>query len=483
LASTWILLACLMANLHERSVGFGQGVSWWTYALTSCRSVVLYLKLAIWPHPLVFDYGTHVVQHVAEVVPHALILAALLAGVGILLRYRPALGFAGAWFFLILAPSSSVVPITQQPMAEHRMYLPLAAIIALAVLGLNSWIKRGRLILFAALAVELGCLSVRRNEDYRSALAIWTDTSAKLPGNARAHANLGSVLVDIPGRLSEAISHYDEALRINPDYALAHCDLGVALTKIPGRQTDAIAQFETALRINPGFADAHCDLGAALANIPGRQSEAILHYEAALRIQPDNAKIHDNLGMALSTFPDRMPEAISEYEAALRIEPGLAEVHYHLGTALAQTGNLNGGIAQLEEAVRIRPDYAAADNDLGAALIQAQQYPEAIDRLEHALDLEPNYLGAHNNLGIALLRVGRLPDAADQFNAALKLDPDFSMARINLARAFALMNRLPEARHEVETVLQTNANDESAAAARKVLAQLQLIDNRPASTH
>jgi hypothetical protein len=36
----------------------------------------------------------------------------------------------GAWFFVILAPTSSVVPIVGSPMAEHRMYLPLAAVVA-----------------------------------------------------------------------------------------------------------------------------------------------------------------------------------------------------------------------------------------------------------------------------------------------------------------------------------------------------------------
>ena len=61
----------------------GQGVTWWHYALTSCRSVVLYLKLALWPHPLVFDYGTDVVQHATEIVPYALMLAVLIAATAI----------------------------------------------------------------------------------------------------------------------------------------------------------------------------------------------------------------------------------------------------------------------------------------------------------------------------------------------------------------------------------------------------------------
>jgi hypothetical protein len=208
LAGTWLPLVYLMAGLHQRHVGFDQGVAWWSYALTSCRSVVLYLKLALWPHPLVLYYGTDLIQHPTGALPYALILAALLAGVVIALRYRPAIGFAGAWFFVILAPTSSVIPVALQPMGEHRMYLPLAAVIGLAVLGLYAWMGRRSLIVFAAAAVGLGWLTVQRNKDYRSELAIWNDTVAKRPENARARSNLGTLLQDLPGRLPDAIAEY-----------------------------------------------------------------------------------------------------------------------------------------------------------------------------------------------------------------------------------------------------------------------------------
>ena len=135
LASLWVLLVPLLAGVHQRSAGFELGVTWWRYALTSCRSVALYLKLAVWPHPLVLDYGPDIVQHAGEVLPYLLVLAVLVAGTLVALWRRPVLGFAGAWVFVILAPTSSVVPLAGQPTAEHRMYLPLAAMIGLGVVG------------------------------------------------------------------------------------------------------------------------------------------------------------------------------------------------------------------------------------------------------------------------------------------------------------------------------------------------------------
>jgi len=66
------------------------------------------------------------------------------------------------------------------------MYLPLAAVITLAVVGLHRLIGRRALFAATVLAVVLGGLTIRRNADYRSALSIWTDTAAKCPDNARA---------------------------------------------------------------------------------------------------------------------------------------------------------------------------------------------------------------------------------------------------------------------------------------------------------
>ncbi len=359
LACTWLLLAGLMTNLGQRSVGFGQGVTWWNYALTSCQSVVLYLKLAIWPNPLIFDYGAHIVQHTIEAVPYASILVVFLAAVAIALRYWPAIGFAGAWFFVILAPTSSVVPLADQPMAEHRMYLSLAAVVALGVLGLHRLLGRRSLIVCAAAAVGLGWLSVERNKLYGSALVIWSDTVAKRPDNARARYNLGNALHDIPGRLPDAVAQFETAVRFHPDSSLAHYNFANILNDA-GRIPEAIFQYDEALRLDPNNAQAHNNLGSALLiNRPDQLPDAIGHFEKALQINPNYADAHYDYGIALDRA-GRMPEAIAQDKEALRIRPDYAEAHFALGLALDKTGRKSEAVAHYEEALRINPGFAAA---------------------------------------------------------------------------------------------------------------------------
>jgi tetratricopeptide (TPR) repeat protein len=478
LAGTWILLGFLVAGTkgRGRTAGFGADITWWPYALTQFRAIMHYLQLSLWPHPLVFDYGMALATRAGEIVPYAVIVLLLLGGTVFALWRRPALGFLGAWFFAILAPSSSIVPVVTQTMAEHRMYLALIPVLVLIVLGLHALLGRRGVVILLALAAGLGCVTAQRNEVYRSEMAIWSDTEGKCPDNVRAHYIVGNQL-RLQGKSQEAITEFQTAIRLEPRYAQAHDSLANLLEKIPGRLPEAMAEYETAIRLKPDYAEAHYNLALAMADLPGRLPDEISEYEAAVRINPDLVEAHYNLAAALSNLPGRMPEAISEYEATVRLEPDLAQAQFHLGVALANSGRTEDGIAHLEAAIRIQPDDADAYTALGTALVQAQHYPGAIGRFQQALKLQPDNTHAHNNLGTALLRAGRFPEAADQFAAALKIDPGLSTARLNLAVALSQMNRGPEAIQQLETILRINVNDENAAAARKLLSQLQPASN------
>ena len=359
LFGTWLLLGYLVVHMggsRGEAAGFGLTITPLTYALTQCQAIVSYLELSVWPHPLVLDYGTDVVQQVSAVAPQAVILTLLVAGTLFMLRYRPILGFLGAWFFAILAPSSSVVPLVTQTIAEHRMYLPLAAVITLGVLGLYALIGQRSVAAFFAIAVGLVLLTVQRNEDYRSAVAIWTDTVAKRPHNARAHTNLANELLQA-GQPEEALEQSEEALRLEPDYADAHCNLATALFRL-GQLTEAASQYDETLRLDADNAKAHYNLGNILAR-EGRMPEAIGHFEETVRLKPEDIAAHNNLANALF-LADRVPEAIGRYEETLRLKPDFAEAHNNLGNALRQMGRVPESIAQFEEVLRLKPDDVQA---------------------------------------------------------------------------------------------------------------------------
>lgn len=338
LAGTWLLLAILMARGTTRTgiwkatwIAGYENLSPWTYLLTQASVILHYLRLAVWPDRLCLDYRSvwPVASSVAEAWPALLAVGGLLLLTAWAGRRRPALGFVGVWFFLILAPTSSFVPL-EDLVFEHRMYLPLAAVIVLPVVGcvalLDRLPQRRRWLQWSAGAFALGlvfalaAVTAQRNLDYRSPLSIWRDTVAKAPNNPRAHRGLGLAL-EGRGRSEEAMAHYREALRIRPNYLEAHNNLGLALSA-HGRIEEAMDHFRQALRIDPGSVEAHNNLGIALDR-RGRFEEAIAHYAEALRIAPSSPDVHNNLGIALARS-GRTEEAIAHFREALRSNPDFA---------------------------------------------------------------------------------------------------------------------------------------------------------------
>ncbi len=299
LAATWLVLAVLMMGVaFDVKRGPGRAFTVWEYACTQSGVIMHYLRLGIWPYPLVLDYYDWPVAHLslALVVSLAVVLGLLAAAVAALLSWRP-VAFLGVWFFLILAPSSSFMPLPGEVATERRMYIPLAALIVLVVVAVWKAFKtrRSRLVpvvLAALVVLILGAATVQRNEDYRSALAIWSDTAAKRPNSARALTEVGTALVAL-GQFTEAIGYYERATRVQPDYAMAYSNWGVALA-MQGRLDEAIGKLLEAVQRNPASAFARYNLGFALEK-QGHPQQAAIEYQSALQIDPSFTKARDGL--------------------------------------------------------------------------------------------------------------------------------------------------------------------------------------------
>jgi Flp pilus assembly protein TadD len=326
LMASWILVVLLMLSQGGRgmSAGYAAGMSWREYALTQCWAVMRYLRLAFWPAGQLFDYGILLAHDVAGVWPRALALACLLCATAWALARKPSLGFLGAWFFVILAPTSSVVPVVTQTVAEHRMYLPLIAVIALVFGMARKHAARFLPAAAVAVAVLLGVATVARNATYRGEESVWRDVAEKNPSSARAWANLG-VALQRDGRLAAASECYGRAISLNPNHAFARGNLGGILVH-EGKMAEAIPHLRIATRLEPDAPDMRFSLGVALAAegkaraMAGRMAEAEALLQEAVRVQPGNVEAHGNLGNVLLML-ERADDAIREYGEVLRLKP------------------------------------------------------------------------------------------------------------------------------------------------------------------
>lgn len=333
LGLTWLLLFALVigAELSKRAVGVEHGLSWYSYARIECVAVVRYLGLTLFPFPLIFDYGANLPTPppLAVILSAAFLVGLLACSARALWRCR-IVGFFGCAFFLFLAPTSSVVPIAGQPIAENRLYIPLAFVVTALIVAVGAaGLRRSYVWIVAALA--LGFASHARNTAYLTPGAIWRDTVAKQPMNARAWVFLSEAL-KAEGKIEDAVSALQRAVRHRPESAELSNNLAVTFY-LAGRVQESVAQFQKVIREKPEFADAYYNFGALLYR-GGNTAAALECFQIFLRLKPRSTEGHNYAGLCFLRF-GKPNEAAAHFQAALEIDPSHKDARSNLESTRA----------------------------------------------------------------------------------------------------------------------------------------------------
>jgi tetratricopeptide (TPR) repeat protein len=439
-----LLIALMWSGPRIHSAGFSSGMSPWLYLLNQSQMITQYLWLSVWPQSLVANYGWPVAVTLADVLPYVIFIVALLVlTAGALIRY-PALGFLGAWFFLTLAPTSSIVPIATEVGAERRMYLPLIAVIVLVVVSVARLKLRPTVAAVAVLAcaAALAVGTVARNRDYGSALQLARTTVERRPTSVARHA-LATELLNA-GAADEAMAHLRQAVDGAPR---ARFTLGVQLLK-QGDTNAAIDELQHFLREQPLLLEAVSArqlLGQALAE-QQQWAQAIEQYRLVLSMNPSRTQRLETqglLGMAL-VRTERYDEAVSLYRAYLGERPRDVDALSHAGIALLATNNLDEGLGAFRRAVELAPENGDMRRNLAAALFDRREIEEAAVHAERAIALQPADATAHDLFGRILAVQGDFAGARAQFERALQIAPDDPDAKEDLAK----LQRLTASRNE-----------------------------------
>jgi tetratricopeptide (TPR) repeat protein len=416
----------------------------WQHLLNQPQALWTYLRLSLWPDALCFDYGW-IFSTPGQAAPYLLVVFPLAAATAWGLWRRKLAAYPAAWFFVILLPSSSIVPLKEFA-NEYRMYLPLAGVCALAVLGVFEGLRaafrwrpgKGRCrVFFLTLALllvtavgALGWRTHQRNRDYLSEVGLWELTASQRPGNERAQYNLGTVQMRL-GNLEEARARLVEALRLYPERPETNNNLALVLYRL-GRPGEALPLFLEAARLQPDLEEARFNSGTIL-NILGRPAEAVPHFEALVRLNPGDVKAWNNLGQSLGML-GRLDEALAAFSESLRLNPGMVEARHNLAMTLERLGRFEEALAQYREALKQKPDSPDLALKAAGAFLRLNRPAEALPYLREAIRLDPGSLAARKNLGAALANLGKPDDAAVQFREVLRLKPDDKDARESLRK-------------------------------------------------
>lgn len=356
LAATWLIPAALvLSGARSRSVGFDLPIQPLDYLATQGFAMLRYLKLSIWPSDLCFDYGRWIAPHAGAWLPGWIVAGLLMLATIRAWRRDPKIGLAGAWFFLILAPTTSFIPIASQTIAEHRMYLPLAAVMAVIVCGMARLIGRASLEVMTVVILILGAITLLRNYDYRSNQAIWRDVADKKPHNSRAQTALGLIAAR-QLQIDDAERHFRRAIELNSRDFEAEAGLALLLQKT-GRLDEAEPHYLASLALQPEDPKVRADYGLLLLNL-NRPREAERQLRLAVEGDALNKTALKNLAAALM-FQQRDREAEPLLRRALELDPQDADAWFNLGSVLKAIGDLPGSAAAFDQALKLRPGDAA----------------------------------------------------------------------------------------------------------------------------
>ncbi|HEY1663697.1 MAG TPA: tetratricopeptide repeat protein, partial [Verrucomicrobiae bacterium] len=326
-----------------------------------------YLMKMFWPDHLavLYPYPTQIPWW--EIMAGGSLLLVGTVTVILLARRFPWLFFGWFWHLGMLLPVIGIVQVGRQAMADRFTYLPQIGVYVALVWGINalatSWrIPRFALGIAAAMiiATSMAC-SINQISYWRNSESLWTHALACTPPNPIAQFELGLAL-DVDGRRSEAIEHYRQTLKIDPEYPSAWTCLGHALFE-EGQVDESVDCMNRAIQIQPGDFQNYSILGTALAK-EGKAVEAIDAYRKALELQPDNPEVCFHLAELLAS-QKQFTEAIQDYELALHWQPDYPEAQNALADALAAQSQFEEAIGHYQAAIQSKPDYVMAHYNLG----------------------------------------------------------------------------------------------------------------------
>jgi tetratricopeptide (TPR) repeat protein len=437
-ATSGVSLWMIASGARGDTAGFNAGMKWYDYLVTQGWAIPHYLRLVVFPAGLTFDYGRVPVHGASAVVG---LVALSLVAIGVVYVWtRPGrewLGFLGAWFFVLLAPSSSIVPIRTEIAAERRIYLALAAVVVLVVVGLVHVFRNRRTTAhstFAVVGLMLVVVTMRRSAQYDDLVVRWRDGVAKTPANGRAYDNLASALLRAnPPRIAEADSVLHEGMKADSTFVPLWVR-SASIAQAQNNLVDAAELLEYAIRHHPGDVAAMDRYGDVLI-AANRPDLALKWVKRIAEFRGDGASL-GRLGMTYLMLR-QVDSAVVVLERAALVAPANVVARRYLASALIEQNRGAEAIPYLRQALVLNPESGVTLGLQSLAFAQAHMADSAVNAAADAVHKLPPSAVVYVFAGRAMSDVGRFDDAVRYLEEALRISPNDSQASARLAAAKA----------------------------------------------
>jgi len=427
-----------MFNTVEPGQGYSYSISMKEYFFTQFRVILTYIRLFILPVNQNLDYHYPISTaffHMKTFFSFLALLGIALTGIFLFKKYR-LISFGIFWFFLTISVESSIIPISQNVIFEHRTYLPSFGFF-IAFVGAFFYFFREKYLRIAIIALLFivfvnTVLTYQRNRIWKDDYTLWADCLKKSPSKARVNNNLGLALLN-QGKTEESIVLFSNAIRITPGYIVPYINRGLAYSKIE-RYQKAIDDYNKAIPMKSDVDEIYNNRGTVYDKL-GQYQQAINDYKKAISLKPTQASAYNNKGIVYYKLGEYQ-QAFEDYNKALSLKKDYADTYINRGNLYDKLGQYKLATDDYSKAITYKPDHADAYNNRGKIYGNLGQYQLAIEDFNKAIRLKENYAEAYHNKGFTYYKMGQYQQAVADYNKAIHYKPEYADAYCNRAVIF-----------------------------------------------
>ena len=239
--------------------------------------------------------------------------------------------------------------------------------------------------------------------------------------------------------INNAMEHFNEAIRIDPQYARAYVGIADANTllalygNVPIKEAYQVAHeaLDKALDINSNLGEAYATRGLLLRETDMEKSEIL--FKKAMELTPNYAPAYMWYGGLLESRGE-IEQGHDMYEQAFKLDPKSPVSAFLLAKSYYDKGNEAKTMELFTHIVANDPYYPGAYNLVGKMLLIRGRLDEAITMFKRALDVDALNKGAVSGLIAANTDLGNHDNALAWFDYAQRHDEMFDAASTNLMK-------------------------------------------------
>ena len=424
------------------------GMSFLDKYATIFYTLILYVKLLIFPHPLTYDYYPYHIPFMdwSNIWPMVSLVFYLLIGIYAIYRFKQKsiISFGILFYIIALSPTSNILFPIGVFMNERFVYAAsIGFVIILAYflsVKLPIWIKNRNAII-SILFIILTFFSIKtisRNRVWENDFTLFTHDVKVSVNSAKSNTSAGGKLIE------EAIKPDNKNIRI---YYL----------------NQSIVYLRRAIKIHPEYNDALLLMGNAQWELYHNLDSTFKYYEQILKMNPKYSEVYANIfETKVNSIFDDATKAKSNIGILHQLEkynPNHFKINYYLGRIYGRYLNdINTSKAYLEKAVKINPNNIAVYKDLGVAYGITQEYEKSAQALIKAVELDTLDPILKLNLAMTYANLKDFREALKWMDDILKMPikKNDAKALINLAYLYRSMKNEQKAKECIAKAQKLN---------------------------